>query len=74
MLRRMMKPQKKPEMSPRELRDGTGWFVFVSWGDWPAEQVGGFPSQQEAQQWIDRDSSSWIRSRFEEWPPRSFEA
>jgi hypothetical protein len=60
-------------MSPRELRDGTGWFVLVNWGNWPAEQVGGFPSEEEAQKWIEVESSNWFRSRFEERPPQFYE-
>jgi len=73
MLRYMMKPTKKPEMSPRELRNGTGWFVLVNWGNWPSEQVGGFPSEEEAQEWIDQESTKWFNSRFEELPPRFLE-
>jgi hypothetical protein len=65
----MMMPEKKPEMRPRELRDGSGWYVFVRWGDRPSEQVGGFPSEDEAQQWIDQSSAGWLRARFEESAP-----
>jgi len=36
----MNKPEKKPEMRPRELKDGSGWYVLVQWGDRPSEQVG----------------------------------
>lgn len=64
----MMTPPKKPEMRPRELKDGSGWYVLVLWGVLPSEQVGGFPSEDEAQQWIDRDADHWLRKRLEE-PP-----
>jgi hypothetical protein len=63
-----MKPAMKPEMRPRELRDGSGWYVLVHWGDWPSEQVGGFPSEDEAQKWIDQGSSGWLKARLEERP------
>jgi hypothetical protein len=62
----MMKPPKMPDMRSRELRDGSGWYVLVEWGNRPSEQVGGFPSEAEAQQWIDQDSARWFRARFEE--------
>jgi hypothetical protein len=67
----MIKPKKKPEMAPRELRNGTGWFVLVNWGNWPSEQVGGFPTEEEAQKWIDQESSGWFKARFE--PPPLFD-
>jgi hypothetical protein len=62
----MREPAKKPEMSPRELRDGSGWYVLVHWGNRPSEQVGGFPSQDEAQKWIDQSSAGWLKARLEE--------
>ena len=37
-------------------------------GTLPSEQVGGFPSKDEAQEWIDQNSALWIKSRFEERP------
>jgi hypothetical protein len=46
----MTEPRKTPEMKPRELKDGSGWYVLVQWGNRPSEQVGGFPSEIEAQQ------------------------
>ena len=66
----MTEPEKKPEMNPRELKDGSGWYVFVRWGHRPAEQVGGFPSEIEAQQWIDQAGTSWLKARTGE--PRMF--
>ena len=55
-------------MEPRELRDGSGWYVLGQWGTLPSEQVGGFPCKEEAQEWIDQNSALWIKSRFEERP------
>jgi hypothetical protein len=65
----MIKSAKKPEMRARELRDGSGWFVLVRWGDWPSEQVGGFPSEEEAQMWIDQNSTGWLQTRGEQFGP-----
>jgi hypothetical protein len=60
-----MKPfAKQPMIEPRELRNGTGWYALVTWGDRPAEQVGGFPSEIEAQRWIDHSAKSWIKDRL----------
>ncbi len=56
---------KNPEMQPRELKDGSGWYVLVKWSDHPSEQVGGFPTEDEAQQWIKQSAASWLKARFE---------
>jgi hypothetical protein len=61
----MDKTQKKPEMRPRELKDGSGWYVLVQWADRPSQQVGEFQSEEEAQQWIIENSADWLRTRFE---------
>ena len=62
----MTQPDKKPDMQPRELKDGTGWYVYVNWGYRPAEQVGGFPSKDEAQEWIEQNASGWLKAHFDE--------
>jgi hypothetical protein len=65
MFRPMMTLPEKPEMRPHQLKDGTGWYVLVLWGVLPSEQVGGFPSEEEAQQWIVQESADWLRKRLE---------
>jgi len=60
----MMTPNKNPGMRPRELKDGSGWYVLVEWGDRPSEQVGGFQTESEAQTWIEQDAPGWLRKRF----------
>lgn len=62
---KMNKRKQKPEMQPRELKDGSGWYVLVKWGDLPSEQVGGFQSENEARQWIIENSSEWFRAQME---------
>jgi hypothetical protein len=70
----MKQPIMKPHMEPRELKDGTGWFVLVIWGDRPSQQMGGFESEAEAQQWIDQDADGWSKARLQElhFPDRSY--
>jgi hypothetical protein len=62
----MMTANKTPGMRPRELRDGSGWYVLVEWGDRPSEQVGGFQTESEARAWIEQDAPGWLRKRFAE--------
>lgn len=55
-----------PQMQPRELRDGSGWYVLVTWGDWPSEQVGGFLTEEETEAWIKHSAEGWLRARRED--------
>lgn len=57
------KTDKKPDISPRQRRSGSTWYVLVTWGDRPSEEVGGFPSEIEAKHWVDHESQGWLRSR-----------
>ena len=61
----MKAPDKTPEMQPRELNDGSGWYVLVNWRDRPSQQVGGFPTREEAEQWIAQSSGSWLKALSE---------
>jgi len=64
----LSRPQKKPEMSARQRRQGPTWYVLVSWGDWPSQQVGGFVSEVDARSWIAHESAGWLSGRYAE-PP-----
>jgi hypothetical protein len=55
---------RKPIIESRELRNGTGWYALVTWGDRPSEQVGGFRSQDEAQAWISLSAPAWTKARL----------
>jgi hypothetical protein len=61
--------EKKPDMRPRELKDGSGWYVLVQWKDRPSEQVGRFSSEAEAQDWVEHSSASWFDKRYGEITP-----
>ena len=62
-----MKPlNKQPKIEPRELRDGSGWYALVTWGDRPSEQVGGFRTETEARHWIAHGAAAWIKQRIVE--------
>lgn len=58
-------PHREPLIRALQRKDGSGWFVFVDWGDRPAEQVGGFICEQDAQAWIENSVPDWLRKRFE---------
>jgi hypothetical protein len=59
-----MKPlNRKPTIEARELRDGSGWYALVTWGDRPSEQVGGFATESEARIWISYSAEAWIKEQ-----------
>ena len=61
MVRCIKKPA--PELRPGRLKLGSGWYVFVRWGDRPDEHLPGFLSENDAQQWIDEQSALWLKAR-----------
>jgi hypothetical protein len=54
-----------PKLVPREFKDGSGWFIQVTWGDGSQapEQIGGFGSDSEAREWISRKSAAYFKAR-----------
>jgi hypothetical protein len=60
----MKPPNRKPKIEARELRDGSGWYALVTWGDRPSEQVGGFATDLEAQVWIRYSAEAWIKEQI----------
>jgi hypothetical protein len=62
-----MKPlNKQPKIEARELRDGSGWYALVTWGDRPSEQVGGFSTEAEARHWIAHGAAAWVKEHIVE--------
>ena len=51
---------KPPKFEPRELKDGSGFYVLVIWPYGPEEHVNGFRSVDEAKIWIDLESKGWL--------------
>src|SRR5262249_36556503 len=40
-----------------------GWYVRLIWPSGRSEEIGGFTSEHEAQNWITNGSSVWLRAR-----------
>jgi hypothetical protein len=51
----------RPTLIPRELQDGSEWYVLVTWPDGRSEHVGEFASEPDAKIWIITKSAAWIR-------------
>ena len=61
----MKTPNTKPKFEPRQFKASPVWYVLVTWGDRPLEQAGGFPTEQEAREWIAHSSAGWLKERLE---------
>lgn len=54
----MAKPD--PTMTPRPLKDFSGWYVLLAWPDGLEQQIDDFLTEAEAQAWIDDESAAWL--------------
>jgi hypothetical protein len=53
----------KPTMAPRALKDGSAWYIELTWPDGRSEQIDGFQSEAEIGDWISRKSEAWLKAR-----------
>ena len=49
-----------PSFAAKALKDGSSWYVLVTWPSGAEEHVLGFGSKFEADAWIRNDSSAWL--------------
>ena len=48
-----------PRMEPRELKDGSGWYVHLTWPTGAQEDID-VSSETEAIEWVRNRSSAWL--------------
>ena len=53
-----------PSYTPAVLKDGSGYFVLVTWPDGLETQVHGFACEADANAWIRENGPKW-----REWAP-----
>jgi hypothetical protein len=51
-----------PTMDLRELKDGSGWYVHLTWPTGATEDID-VSSEAEAVQWIRDKSAAWLAKR-----------
>jgi hypothetical protein len=59
----MVQKRSTPLLTPREYKDGRGWYVEAIGDGGTAENVGDFASAPEAQDWIVRKSMAYFKAR-----------
>lgn len=59
----MAQKHSAPQFTPREYKDGRGWYVEATGDGDVAENVGDFASDSEARDWIARKSIAYCKAR-----------
>jgi hypothetical protein len=57
------KPPKRPRLTSREYKDGRGWYVEALPEGGAPENIGDFPTDAEAQEWIVHKSTTYFKGR-----------
>jgi hypothetical protein len=59
----MAQKHSTPRLTPREYKDGRGWYIEATSDGGIAENVGDFASDSEAKDWIARKSIAYFKAR-----------
>jgi hypothetical protein len=54
--------KSKVEFRPTEMKSRLFWYVQVVLHDVPPLQLGGFKTEEEAQDWITHKSDAWLKA------------
>jgi hypothetical protein len=49
------------EFKPAPMSNGLGWFVQVTISHGPGPKLGGFKTEEDAREWIARESALWLK-------------
>jgi hypothetical protein len=52
-----------PKFKPCSLKDGSAWYIEITWPNGEVESIGGFQSESEIDDWIARKSPAWLKGR-----------
>jgi hypothetical protein len=57
----MARAKPKVDFEPARMKFGTGWCVRVMFAEGLCPQLGGFKTEEEARDWINRKSAAWLK-------------
>ena len=60
----MVQKSSTPRLTPREYKDGRGWYVEATGDGGITENVGDFAVASEANDWIVRKSIAYFKARL----------
>jgi hypothetical protein len=52
----------EPAMKPCCLKDGSAWYIELTWPDGCVEHIDSFQSESEINDWISRKSDAWLKA------------
>jgi len=50
-------------MQPCSLKDGSAWYIELTWPDGRIENIDSFQSEAEIKDWISCKSGAWLKAR-----------
>ncbi len=53
----------KAKFRPIQLKDGSAWYVLYSPDKGPTEHIEGFYTEEDALEWIELESASWLAKK-----------
>ena len=53
----------KTKFRPIQLKDGSAWYVLYSPDKGPTEHIEGFYTEEDALEWIELESASWLAKK-----------
>jgi hypothetical protein len=59
----MTEKRSKPQLTAREYKDGSGWYLEAQGDGNATENIGDFASLSEAQDWIIQKSNAYFKAR-----------
>jgi hypothetical protein len=56
--------KSSPTLQARELKDGSAWYIVLTWPNGQTENIDGFGSESELDEWITTKYRAWL-AKFE---------
>jgi hypothetical protein len=60
----MAEDTSRPALRVRPLKDGSGWYVEMTWPDGRIERIGDFGLESTARDWIAFEFPAYFRSKI----------
>ncbi len=55
-----MMDKSLPTLQARELKDGSAWYIVLTWSNGQTENIDGFGSEPELNEWITTKYREWL--------------
>jgi len=56
----VMKDKSSPILEKRELKDGSAWYIVLTWPNGQTEHIDGFSSESDINEWITTKYRGWL--------------